>query len=227
MPRRARAIVPGFPHHVTNRGNRRMPIFFCDDDYRTYLRVFALCCHHHGVDIWAYCLMPNHAHHVLVPATPDGLARAIGEANGIYAREINHRERWSGHLWQARYASYAMDESYLLAAARYIEMNPVRAGLVSRPQDWRWSSATAHLAGIDDGIVKVAPLLARIPDWAAFLSQSPTDHRALRSHEGTGRPLGSDQFVERVEALVGRPLRPCKRGRRAEAERIISRLSPN
>ncbi len=127
---------------------------------------------------------------------------------------INFREKWRGYLWQGRFASFVMDEPYLLAAARYIELNPVRAGLVSNPRDWPWSSARAHLAGRDDPLVTVAPLLAMIDDWDAFLkSAMPEDElRDIRRHSRTGRPLGDEAFLERLEGIMGRVLKPQKRG---------------
>ena len=130
MARIARVVAPGVPHHVTQRVNRRQQTFFCDDDSRAYLELMAQWCSRCAVEMWAYCLMPNHVHLVAVPESEDGLRRGIGEAHRRYTRRINFRERWRGHLWQGRFASYAMEERYLLAAARYIEMNPVRAGLV-------------------------------------------------------------------------------------------------
>lgn len=130
MARIARVIAPGIPHHVTQRGNRRQQTFFCDDDYQAYSDLMADWCKKYHVEIWAWCLMPNHVHLIAVPETEDGLARAIGEAHRRYTRRINFREKWKGHLWQERFASFPMDESYLLAAARYVEMNPVAAGIV-------------------------------------------------------------------------------------------------
>jgi len=123
MVRLARVVVPGMPHHVTQRGNRRMQTFFCDEDYRAYLSLMVEWCGRHGVAIWTYCLMPNHVHLILVPPREDAMARAVGEAHRRYTRRVNFREGWRGHLWQERFASFVMDERYLPAAARYVEMN--------------------------------------------------------------------------------------------------------
>lgn len=215
MARIARAVVPNLPHHVTQRGNRRQPTFFCDDDYRLYLDVMSESCRKSGVDVWAYCLMPNHAHLVAVPRTPDALRRAIGEAHRRYTAEVNRREGWSGYLWQGRFASFPMDERYTLAAARYVELNPVRAGLVSHADEYRWSSARAHLLGRDDRLVSVAPLLARMPEWSTFVGTAPRPELddELRRHSNTGRPLGTDEFVGKVERLLGRVLKPGTGGR--------------
>jgi putative transposase len=208
MARLARAVAAGAPHHVTQRGNRRQRTFFCDEDYAAYLDVLAQGCRSAGVEVWGYCLMPNHVHLILTPSDPDGLRAALGEAHRRYSRRVNLREGWRGYLWQGRFASAAMDEDHLLACARYVELNPVRAGLAAQAQDWPWSSARAHLAGRDDGLVSVAPLLGRIPDWPGLLASglSPAEHQALQRGERTGRPLGSAAFVEDLERRLGRPL---------------------
>jgi len=172
MARIARVVIPGLPHHVTQRGNRRQQTFFNEGDYAAYVELMTEWCREEGVEIWSYCLMPNHTHGIAVPSSEDGLRWAIGETHRRYTRRVNFREKWRGYLWQGRFASFVMDEPYLLAAARYIELNPVRAGLVSRAEDWPWSSARAHLAGRDDQLVKVAPLLGMIDDWAAFLNSA-------------------------------------------------------
>jgi len=125
------------PHHVTQRGNRRQPVFFCDDD-QTYLDLMGQWCGEHKVHVWAYCLMPNHVHWIVVPKTEDGLRRAIGEAHRRYTRRVNFREQWRGHLWQGRFASFVLDEPHLLACARYVELNPVRARLTAAPSKYRW-----------------------------------------------------------------------------------------
>ncbi len=210
MPRLARVVVPGLPHHITQRGNRRLPTFFCDEDCLRLCELLSKWCRRRGVEIWAYCLMPNHSHLIAVPESEEALRCAIGEAHREYTREINKRERWRGHLWQGRFGSYPMDERHTLAAARYIELNPVRAGLVSSPGDYPWSSARAHLAARDDGLVRVSPLLERIPDWRRFIGErtEPEMLDVLRKHAVTGMPLGSEAFVRQIEAKVGRTLLP-------------------
>ena len=213
MARIARAVIPGLPHHVTQRGSRRQPTFFSDDDYALYLDVMATACRRWDVEVWAYCLMPNHAHLVMIPSTEDGLRRAVGEAHRRYSTQINDRQGWRGYLWQYRFASYVMDERHLLAAVRYVERNPVRAGMVERASEWPWSSARAHLARRDDRLVKVAPMLDRVQDWSAYLREEAAETEALRRHARSGRPLGDDAFVDDVERIAGRPLRTLPRGR--------------
>ena len=157
MARMARVVAPGIPHHITQRGNRRMETFFSDADYREYLYLMAEWCNRCKVEVWAYCLMPNHVHLISVPETEDGLRRAIGEAHRRYTRYINFQKKWKGHLWQGRFASFPMDEHYTLATARNIELNPVKAGMVKRAEEYRWSSAKAHLFKEDDILVKHPP----------------------------------------------------------------------
>ncbi len=207
-------MIPCLPHHITQRGNRRQQTFFNDEDYAAYVELMAEWCREQGVEIWSYCLMPNHTHLIAVPSSEDSLRLAIGEAHRRYTRRINFREKWRGYLWQGRFASFVMDEPYLLAAARYVELNPLRARLVTNPCDWPWSSARAHLAGRDDQLVKVAPMLAMIGDWDAFLrSAMPEDElRDIRRHARTGRPLGDEAFLARLEDTMGRALKPQKRG---------------
>ena len=221
MSRIARVVVPGLPHHVTQRGNRRQPIFFEDDDYGLYRRILAERAKAAGVEVWAYCLMPNHVHLVLVPGSADGLARCVGEAHRRYTRFVNARADETGHLFQGRFASVVMDEPHLLLAARYVALNPLRARLVTRAQDWPWSSLPAHLEAQDDGLVSVAPLLRRIPDFRDLL-RTPADDpafEALRAVEGTGRPLGAPAFVAELERRLHRPLAPGKRGRKPASAR--------
>ena len=215
MARIARVVAEHYPHHITQRGNRRQDTFFCDDDYRYYIRLMAEWCDKCGVTILAYCLMPNHVHLIAVPESADGLRRAIGEAHRRYTRHINFREQWRGHLWQGRFASFLMDEKYLLTATRYIELNPVKAGLVSIPEEYPWSSAKAHMKGRNDDLVKVQPLLRMVDDWRQFLSGDVSDeeYELLQRHERTGRPLGSASFIKRLENKLSRILTPQKGGR--------------
>ncbi len=205
MARMARAVAPGFPHHITQRGNRRQPTFFSDQDFEAYLALMSEWCLKYNVEIWAYCLMPNHIHLIAVPETRDGLNRAVGEAHRRYTRMINFREGWRGHLW------------YLLACTRYIEYNPFRAGLVKRPEDWKWSSARAHMNETDDLLVKTRPLLEMVKTpWRDFLSSDiyASEMELFRKHERTGRPLGEMAFVEQLETILDRRLRPKKPGRK-------------
>jgi putative transposase len=222
MARLARVVMAGMPHHVTQRGNRRQQTFFGNADYAAYVDLMAEWCREEGVEIWAYCLMPNHVHLIAVPRTLDGLRRAVGEAHRRYTRRINFREKWRGYLWQGRFASFVMDESYLLAAARYVELNPVRAGLAANAEEWRWSSARPHLCSHDDSLVKVGPLLAMVADWKCFLESAvrEEDLRELRQHGRTGRPLGDEAFLDRLEQMAGRILRPQKGGRPPKLRRI-------
>ena len=154
MARIRRIVADGLPHHITQRGNRRQKTFFCDEDYTLYIKLMSEWCIRWKVEIWAYCLIPNHVHLIAVPEAGGGLCRAIGEAHRRYTRHVNFHEGWRVHLWQGRFASYPMDETYLLATARYVELNPVRAGIVDAPEMYLWSSASAHISGQDDALVK-------------------------------------------------------------------------
>lgn len=214
MPRMARLVVPGFPHHVTQRGNRRQQTFYDEADYRAYIDFLSAIKRTAEVDIWAYCLMPNHVHLIAVPRHPQSLARLLGVTHHRYARRISEVHNWRGHLWQERFHSFVMDEAHLLAAVRYIELNPVRAGLCRKAEDWRWSSVHAHVRHAPDRIVSAAPMCERVSDWRAYLSEtvdSETCER-LRRHTRTGRPAGSEGFIEKLEALTGKRLRPRKSG---------------
>lgn len=215
MARIARAVAPGYPHHITQRGNRRQQTFFCDEDYEAYLLLMAEWCLKHKVECWAYCLMPNHVHLILVPSDKVGLKLSVGEAHRRYTRMVNSREGWRGHLWQGRFSSFIMDEKYLLACAKYIELNPVRAGLVKNPYDWKWSSARYHLDGEDDILVKTEPLLEIIQKpWKSYLNDDVQNDEIelFRKHERTGRPIGSLPFIETLEQLLDRKLKPQKPG---------------
>lgn len=216
MARMPRLVVPGHPHHVTQRGVRRMRTFFCDDDYQMYIDLIAEGIKVSACSIWAYCLMPNHVHLVVVPEHKDSLAQLFRYAHLRYTRAINDQKECQGHLWQERFHSFVMDEHYLAATVRYVELNPVRAELCSIPEEWPWSSVHAHLARRDDKIVTVRPMLNRISDWPAYLSRSGKagTEDSIRQHTGTGRPLGSNSFLDQLEATTGRALRKQKPGPR-------------
>ena len=214
MARMARVVVPGVPHHVTQRGNRKQRVFFEDGDYQHYKDLLARYCRRAAVKVLAYCLMPNHVHIVMVPHAADGLHRSLAETHRRYTCHINLRENWKGYLWQGRFSSFPMDEAHLYRAIRYIELNPVRANLCRAPETWKWSSARAHFEGMDDELVTVEPMLKRVADWGRYLSENDpvelTD--VFHLHERTGRPLGTDAFLDKMETISGRSLRPQKRG---------------
>ena len=216
MARRPRLVVPFYPHHVTQRGNRRQKTFFCEDDYRYYIDLVSEYSELTGTEVWAYCMMPNHVHLVMVPVTEDGLRATLGEAHRRYTRYINFREGWRGHLWQERFHSFSMDENYLLAAVRYVERNPVAAKLCMCPEDWEWSSALAHIKEEDDDLVRVRPMLDRVDRWSAYLSDPGKSNESalIEQHARTGRPLGSLDFVRKLEIITGVDLAPKRPGRK-------------
>ena len=217
MARMPRVVVPGYPHHVTQRGNRRQKTFFCDDDYRYYIQLMSEAVASSDTKIWAYCLMPNHVHLVMVPGDEDGLRAVLGEAHRYYTRHINFREGWRGHLWQERFHSFVMDEPYLMATVRYVERNPDAARLCRHPADWPWSSACAHIAGKDDSLVTVEPMLDRIDNWEVYLGgeqETPLTNEVIQQHTRTGRPLGNQEFIAKLELLTGKELARKKPGRK-------------
>lgn len=220
MARLPRVVIPGIPHHVTQRGNRRQTVFFGEADYQLYIEIMAECCRAANVAVWGWCLMPNHVHLALTPATTDGLSAALGRAHRRYTLAVNRRQCWSGFLWQGRFSSTPMDEPHTLMALRYIEQNPVRAKLCERPEDWPWSSARSHLGlppatGVGDPLTDIAATCGLVTDWGAYLAgrvpETATD--ALREHTRTGRPFGSAAFATKLEHLLNRKLSPAKRGR--------------
>jgi putative transposase len=216
MARLPRFVVPGCPHHVTARGNRREPIFFEQGDQDVYRDILGEQMDKARVEVWAYCLMPNHVHLILCPSDENGMARAMGAAHRRWANHINARGRWRGHLFDGRYASVAMDEPHLITAVRYVALNPVRARLVPNARDWPWSSVQAHLNGENDGLVVVEPVLRRVSDFTALI-QSPADDPAfasLRSSELIGRPLGTDEFISGLERILGRKIARRAPGRK-------------
>jgi putative transposase len=216
MPRFARVVVPGCPHHLIQRGNRRQQVFFSDEDKAFYLTLLDREAKKHGIIIWAFCLMKNHVHLIAVPMNKDSFARGFGEAHRRYTLVINIREGWKGFLWQGRYISYPLDDGHLYAAVRYVERNPVRAGIVAAAERYEWSSARAHVRKEAHPLLSPFALEAAIPDWADYLRarDDPKDIKNFLQHEQTGRPLGSEEFVKRLELLTGRVLAPKAKGRK-------------
>lgn len=216
MARLARAVFPGHPHHVTQRGNGRAQTFFAEADYALYRDLLASHCAAAGVEVWAWVLMPNHVHLILVPADADGVRRALAAVHRRYAGHVHARERRTGHFWQGRIGCAAMDEAHLATALRYVALNPVRAGLVAHAADWPWSSARAQLGLVDDGVTTIAPVRERQPDFAALLRTEEDDVMVarLRRAESTGRPIGGGAFIADLERISGKALAARKRGRK-------------
>ncbi|MBI1251715.1 MAG: transposase [Alphaproteobacteria bacterium] len=223
MPRAARIVVPGAPHHVTQRGNRRQQTFFQDADYLLYLQLLRRYATDCDVKVWGYCLMPNHVHLLLTPPNASALSAVLSAVHKRYTHHINRRERWTGYLWQGRFASSAMDDAYFVAASRYVGLNPVRAELTRDARDWPWSSVRAHLGERDDPVVDVAPLLSRIDGDAARFFACDLDREAaarLRRAQATGKPLGGRAWLRSLEQTFGKALIERLRGRPLSVEAI-------
>ena len=217
MPRLARVVVPGFPHHVIQRGNRRQAVFFNDGDRVAYLQLLRRACEKHRVSIWAYCLMRNHVHVVAVPEHAHSLAGCFADAHVRYTRRINVREGWQGHLWQARFGSSVMDERYLLAAVRYVERNPIHAGIVRQAWQYRWSSAAWHVGMVKDDplVTQDQALRALVHDWRTYLEgeEDPKEVAKIDRETFVSRPLGTETFIHELEQLLRRPLMRGRAGR--------------
>jgi putative transposase len=228
MPRIARVVIPDLPHHIVQRGNRRQKVFFSDQDRQFYMRLLKKYGDEAGVTYWAYCLMDNHVHLVAVPKSPESFTKGLGTAHWKYTLTINIREDWKGYLWQGRFFSCPLDGRYLIAAMRYVECNPVRAGLVARAEDYPWSSAHAHILKQKDPLIRNCAMQDEIKDWAGFLSKAVPECETnnLRRNTMTGRPAGDQDFVERLERITGRVLKIMKRGPKPRLIRAGRTLPP-
>ena len=211
MARFPRAVGVGLAHHITQRGINRERVFFTDADRQTYLNWLAEYAAQARLRILAYCLMDNHIHLVAVPEEADSLAVALRRAHGRYSLYLNTRRRRTGHLWQNRFYSCALDEPHLGAALRYVERNPVRASLVIRPEEYEWSSAAAHLRGGGAPAFldwEFHASFGGVERWSALLAEAEElmEIRRLQRATFTGRPVGDAAFVGKLEAALGRPL---------------------
>ena len=207
MPRMARAVLPDAPHHITQRGIRRFNVFLDEEDRRTYLELFRENCHQFGLRICSYCLMTNHVHFVAIPKHMDSIWKTFHRCHSIYARRFNQKYGLTGHLWQGRPFSCVLDEAHRWAAVRYVELNPVRARMVGRAEEYPWSSARAHCGLGNDPLLDAGwPPPKTIEDWKAWLldDNDVTLERSIREHTFTGRPCGDDAFVRTVEQALHR-----------------------
>jgi len=219
MPRLARTVCAQVPHHITQRGNRREDVFFTDEDRLAYLDWLKKYAEKYKVDILAYCLMTNHIHIVAVPSTEEGLQEVLKPLHMRYAQRLNRAQGWKGHVWQGRYFSSALDDDYLWAAVRYVERNPVRARMVRKAENYRWSSAGGHCGSRQDPLLTTKLYWRRqfegIGDWAAWLAEGdePEKLDILRRNVEKGLPCGSEKFVRRLEKMTGKVLQYRPRGR--------------
>ncbi|MCB9557875.1 MAG: transposase [Deltaproteobacteria bacterium] len=213
MPRRARVVVPGVPHHLTQRGVRRQAVFFGEDDYRHYLQWYRAATRELGIQTHAYCLMPNHVHLVAVPPSSESFARLFVRLHVRYARWLNRRMGWTGHVWQARYFSCPLDDLHACTAVRYVELNPVRAGLAATAEHYPWSSAAGHCGLHHDALLSTNSWAGIQPrEWLTWLCQSDDVERTKVIREATKRdlPAGHREFVDALGSRYGRSfhLRP-------------------
>jgi putative transposase len=221
MARLARAVVPGAPHHVLQRGNPGQRIFSTNDDYREYLELVAEGCAKARVTIVGYCLLPKELHLVLVPPNGKALRHALGEAHRRFTRAVNTRRARKGGLFYGRFASFPMEAKMLPVVMRYVEQAAVRARAARNARDWRWSSAGAHTKGKGDGFVDVKPLLKLAKSWKAELAAplAASELKAIAASEHTGRPFGSPAFVASVEKRLGRTLARQRPGPKPKRKR--------
>jgi putative transposase len=218
MPRIARIVAPGYPHHVSQRGTNRSVIFFDEKDRTFFLSTLNHWTEKTGTRVWAYCLMDNHFHLLLEPTDGEGMGKCLHGATFRYAQYFNGKYIRTGRLWENRYFSCPVDkDAYLWAAVRYIERNPVKAKVTRKAEDWKWSSACAHVTGAPDKALNLFDWLheSERSDYAAFLGEDGSDDY-LRKATSTGRPFGSSFFVETLERQLGRSLKQGKRGRPAK-----------
>jgi putative transposase len=221
MARQARIVIENTPHHITQRGNRGEPVFFSKEDFKTYLDILVEQCNRFKVSILSYCLMPNQIHLIAQPEDKRLLARAIGETHRRYSVYVNERENWRGHLFQDRFFSYPMDEQSALRAARFIETLPVTAGIAPKPENYLWSSAKARIKVQENTFLKPFRSFHTVHNWADYLSRpmDPNEMKTIQLHLQTGRPRGTDIFLDSIESRIGRPVRPQKRGRKPKKQK--------
>ncbi len=218
MPRAARIILPGIPHHITQRGNNRQRIFIDEWDSTKYLNLIKKYSDLYGLRIHGYCLMPNHVHLVATPESDDSLSKAVGYSHQVYTRIFNRKYETGGHLWHGRYYSVPLDEGHFLQALIYVDRNPVRANLATAPWRYNWSSAVAHLGKPDPaGLIdpEAWDKIAVAYDWKTVVAESQNESilKALRNNTESGHPLGDDAFIGSIEQRLGINLRSRKRGR--------------
>ncbi len=218
MPRTARIVVPDLPYHITQRGNYRQVVFEDDEDRWSYLSWIDDYSKKYNLSIISYCLMDNHVHFIVIPREEDSLAKVFSISHMRYSQYFNKKKKASGHLWQGRFYSCVMDEDFLVTALRYVERNPVRAGIVGKPWQWKWSSAGEHV-GKRNGIINLENITTLIDttvkEWKEYidLDENEEEVNNIRKHTMLGRPLGTKNFIAKLGKRLGRVLSVLPRGR--------------
>lgn len=208
MPRIGRIVATGYPHHITQRGNNQQKIFFDENDRLMYLSLIREYADKYNVSMIAYCLMENHVHFIAIPNQEDSFSRIFRVAHMRYAQYLHNKINSSGHLWQGRFFSCILDDNHLLAAARYVERNPVRGRKVEKPCDWKWSSAMYHAGkrSLEIPLHDLFELIeVRKEDWEDFINAEDDNQfiKGIRNNTRTGRPVGSDNFIKKLEKKIG------------------------
>lgn len=234
MARQPRFVLPGHPQHVIQRGNNRQPTFFAEEDYHFYLNCLNDAAQRYHCAVHAYVLMTNHVHLLISPSDLEGLSQTLQHVGRRYVRYINHVYRRSGTLWEGRYKATLVDsERYLLACYRYIELNPIRAHMVARPDDYPWSSYAAHALGKDNRLIQDHALylaLGRTPKSRQQAYQALfKDHinkntlEAIRHSTSKGWVLGGSRFKEEIETTLKRRVSPLPKGGDRRSKRYLAK----
>lgn len=226
MPRRARHYIPGHPYHIFHRGNNREKCFFEADNYQRYLELWQKLSKRHGVRVHAYCLMADHIHILATPETKESISKVMKIVGSCYTQYVNMKHLRTGTLWEGRHrSSLIQSEKYLLSCYRYIELNPVRAGVVSRPEEYKWSSYSMNGSGKHDWLDCHEEYL-RLGGSAKERSYayrelfndklSEEELGLIRKATHYSQPVGDDEFRTLMASKYGIKLGYMKRGRPAK-----------
>ena len=229
IPRKPRFYLPGVPAHIVQRGNNRAPVFFAEEDYLAYREWLAEGAKKHGCEIHAYVLMSNHVHILLTPHGRDATSRLVQFVGRNYVTYMNRTYRRTGTLWEGRHKGNPVgDDEHVLACYRYIELNPVRAGMVTAPGEYRWSSYLANAEDVPDKLVSPHDIYRELGPtgeerrlaYRDFFRNElePDQVHAIRTTAQTGTPLGNDRFRSQVEEVIGRRVGQARRGRPCRGE---------
>jgi len=228
VPRKPRIIVPGLPHHVTQRGNRRKQVFFTKEDRLFFLEKLLKYANRSGTEIASYCLMSNHTHLLVIPHETDSLARTFKPLHLLYSQRLNRRNDTTGLNWQGRFFSSPLDEQHVFAAVQYILLNPVRAKLVKRVDDYFWSSARAHIYGEENSYLTASTEMLEVAKNSALELREGIDSEVRKEqisiisrNTKMNIPSGNSDFIDSLELLTGRTLRYRKRGAQPAEEREL------